>query len=172
MIKKCLSLGLSVFCFSLPAASESPKYVGISYLDLEMDDGINTEHDVVLFRFGGQVDEVVSLEVRAGTGVSGESFTIGNQEFDYKLDNILAFYGKMSPFQHSMIRPYGMIGVIAGELQLGSGFESTRESDSSFAAGVDILFDKKLTANFEYGNYYSENDVEISGFMFGISANY
>jgi opacity protein-like surface antigen len=193
MFNKRILIGAVValpLLYSLPVSAQN--YVGLSYSDLEADsDFINSDIDtgVLNLKFGGQLDEVVSIEARVGFGVSGDSLITqsGNlvTEYDYQIDNTYGVYGKMSFFKTGLVKPYGLLGFTAIQASTTSSVFNTNngsrvytssedetETDMSFALGADINFQDKYTFNLEFGNYYNDDGIELKGVTLGFSSLY
>jgi|SRR5690554_823306 len=139
------TVGLS----TLANARETNAYIGINYTIIEQEpDFASEEFDTgdLSIRFGGDISEYFSSELRLGATVKSAEDKVSGVEFmhDFSIGGLLRLRKEMGP-----ITPYVGVGYMWTKARL-SGVGSSTEGDIAAAAGLDISLGEKLGLNVEY----------------------
>lgn len=150
------------------------KYIGFSYASAayEQDGFEEVNPTAIIIKYGGIINKHVSIEGRIGAGLQEDSLTILGFDVDVEIDSFVGVYGVFHTSSSSNIMFYGILGITRGEATvstnaLGGLSIGGDDSGPSFGIGIDIS-----GLNFEYMNYLSENDYELSAIGIGYTTRF
>lgn len=122
-------------------------------------------------RMGVEMQKWLHIEGRVAFGINDKA--IGPIEVSInRLINVNAVFGWPN---NSLFRPYGVVGVTYGELDLlvpGLFGGSEGETDVSFGAGINMAVSDGLDLYIEYMNYMSTSDFDLDGIGIGLKFDF
>lgn len=168
----------------LPITAAAQTYAGINYTQIKqdsrfVDNDASIKTGQLSLRYGGVVNDYVSMEMRAGTTVNDESGSavFGGKTYDqsYKINYQAGLYAKIG-LPVSIFRPYVLLGYTYGEEQLKSYsgncgcLQKTtgKLHDFSYGAGVDIYLGDHFGVNAEYTRYFDVSGTSLQGPSAGV----
>lgn len=115
--------------------------------------------------FGNKYNDYLSLEARAGIGITDDDIQILGVDVNRKLKSYYGVYFKGTiPVSDNFI-PYVLVGYSGGEheVSIDNYSDTSFESSFSYGAGLGYRFGD-FSLNFEYMSYFDLDAAEVSGF--------
>lgn len=147
--------------------------VNLGFFDAEVDGSNDGSINTIEGRVGGFFNDYLAAEVRAGTGITGDTVVNGTTEIDVDLNYMVGGYLKLGFPVHDQIFPYLLGGYTRLELEAESGGASTKgaETDASIGIGIDANVEN-LSISAEYVNLLDKNKASFSGFSIGLMTTF
>lgn len=141
-------------------------YAGASAVYVTYSEDDDLDLGAIVGRFGTQLNEIVALEARLGTGVSDDSLYGISLDLNY----MYGIYAKAG-FEANGFYPYAVLGYTKGELEASySGYHyNESDNDLSYGVGVDYALTDRVSGNIEYMSYMDKDDYELNGFSAGFT---
>ena len=160
-MKKITGILLALIMCSV-AHGESYKAINLTSVEIEALGVDGPSPRMIMGRVGYSISPTMTSEFRLGVGVGADEFN----DVDFKVKDMLGAYVKMHSSEGAT-KPYFIIGVTKGRLELSdfSGSESDSEDDLSYGFGAD--FSNGL--NLEYMKYIDKDGVELNGLSVGFT---
>lgn len=166
-----LVVGATASMSTLAYADESKAYIGVNYMVLDHDRlsvaGEDFETGETVLRFGGEINEYFSSELRIGMTTNWVEDNASGAEFKhlYSYGGLLRLRKELGP-----ITPYIGLGYmwtrkeVSGAIPASRNFKKTEE-DAVAAVGLDISLGENLGLNIEYFALTVEpfSDTNLSG---------
>ncbi len=130
----------------------------------------NADTGVLFGRAGYQANQNVAFEARLGAGVDDDRIYGAKVE----VEDLYGVYLKAGVPLQMGFYPYVLLGATHGKVKVsGNGLsESDSSSDISYGLGVDYWFNRQLSADLEYANFYDKDGVQVDGWTVGLNFKY
>ena len=155
-----LLAGCCAAAMTAAQADDRNAYIGVNYLALEQETGFfpNDKLDIgeLVVRFGGEINNVFSSELRVGTTVQSTEDDVTGFEYstNWSLGGMLRVRKEMAG-----ITPYLAIGYMWQNEELANAgvlSDDRTISGGAAAAGLDVSLGERLGLNVEYFAYEVE----------------
>lgn len=186
-MKKIIASLVVLTFFIVPIKTHADQYIGVGLTQLQYDetgDISGSDYDLSIDlngiepRYGVEFTDVFSGEIRAGRTNEGSGELLGIDS-TVQYDWYISGYGKATLNSESLIKPYALLGYTYGDIGIcvsGGGTTSctgsNTGSDISYGLGFETDRDGTLNYYLEWKQYYSTDDVDISGFTIGMVQKY
>lgn len=141
------------------------------------EDGIGEDASVTAgyVRFGGFLNEYLSVEARAGLGFDDDRVNVSGIPVDFELDNLLGGYLRAGYPVTDQLYPYVVGGFTRVEATVsveGFGSETDSGNDVSYGLGADFAVTEAVKLNAEYISFYSKDGADFDALSFGVSTSF
>lgn len=115
--------------------------------------------------FGGDLNQLIGIEARVGTGLSDDSVQFAGQDVSVSSESFFGGFARLRFAKNDYFRPYFLIGYTdgSGTIQSATVKRELSWSQPSYGAGFEFSFLGKgnMMTTIEWIQYYSEESLTI-----------
>lgn len=160
-MKKIIGIFFALIICSV-AHGESYKGINLASVEIEADGVDGPSPMMIMGKVGSSISPTMTSEFRLGVNAGADEFN----GVDFKIKNMFGAYVKMHS-SDGATKPYFIVGVTRGKLELSDAFGSESDSEDDLSYGLGVDFSNGL--NLEYMRFIDKDGVELNGLSVGLT---
>lgn len=163
---KQLTLMVLLFTFSIGHTIAGETYWGVDLRSLDYkSNGFEADLIAASGKLGYEINDYLSIEGLAGTGISDGTTGSGATSTELSVDHILGIHLKAKYSLGNEFKIYGLVGYSEVKLTANTSTATATDStsDTSFGAGVTYNLNNDSAISLDYVNYIDKSFLELNG---------
>lgn len=160
-MKKIIGIFFALIICSV-AHGESYKGINLASVEIEANGVDGPSPKMIVGKIGSSISPTMTSEFRLGINAGADEFN----GVDFEIKNMFGAYVKMHSSEGET-KPYFIIGLTKGKLELSDSFSSESDSEDDLSYGLGVDFSNGL--NLEYMKYIDKDGVELNGLSLGFT---